>query len=179
LSGTTGHGRCPRYDPDVARIPDLGSRGEGWVLLQSVLLIAIPVAAWQASLTEVAETPTILLGRQVGAGLLVGALALIGVSLWLLRRASALSALPRPLDAGALVDVGPYRFIRHPIYAGLIVAGVAIALIRVSPVVAVLTAVLAVVLDLKRRREEAWLMAHYPAYAAYRSRTRALVPFLY
>jgi protein-S-isoprenylcysteine O-methyltransferase Ste14 len=33
--------------------------------------------------------------------------------------------------------------------------------------------------DLKARREEAWLLAAYPAYAAYRVRVRKLVPFIY
>lgn len=40
-------------------------------------------------------------------------------------------------------------------------------------------ALLAIVLDLKRRREEAWLAARYPGYGAYRARTKALIPFLY
>ena len=33
--------------------------------------------------------------------------------------------------------------------------------------------------DLKARREEAWLVAAYPAYAAYRARVRKLVPFIH
>ena len=33
--------------------------------------------------------------------------------------------------------------------------------------------------DLEARREEAWLAARHPDYAAYRTRTRKFVPFLY
>jgi protein-S-isoprenylcysteine O-methyltransferase Ste14 len=33
--------------------------------------------------------------------------------------------------------------------------------------------------DLKARREEAWLLAAYPGYAAYRRRVRKLFPFVY
>jgi len=33
--------------------------------------------------------------------------------------------------------------------------------------------------DLKSRREEAWLVAAYPGYAAYRARVRKLIPFVY
>jgi protein-S-isoprenylcysteine O-methyltransferase Ste14 len=35
------------------------------------------------------------------------------------------------------------------------------------------------VLDIKRRREEAWLVERYPGYTAYLARTKALLPFLY
>ena len=96
-----------------------------------------------------------------------------------MRQGRAFTALPRPLETGSLVESGPYRFIRHPIYAGLVVAGVGVAILRLSPIVAVLTALLFVVLDLKRRREEAWLVDRYGEYAAYRRRSRALIPFLY
>jgi protein-S-isoprenylcysteine O-methyltransferase Ste14 len=38
---------------------------------------------------------------------------------------------------------------------------------------------LAVWMDLKARREEAWLLARYPGYAAYRARSRRFVPRIY
>ena len=163
----------------MSRIPALGPRGEGWVALQAVLLVAIPVAAWLASMTPLVETPAIALAREIGAAALLAAVAIIGVSLGYLRGARALSALPRPLETAELVEAGPYRFVRHPIYGGLVLAGIAVALIRASLPVALLTLALAVVLDVKRRREEAWLVDRYPGYVDYRARTRALIPFLY
>ena len=36
-----------------------------------------------------------------------------------------------------------------------------------------------VLLDIKSRREEAWLLARFPAYADYRRRVRKLIPFIY
>ena len=38
---------------------------------------------------------------------------------------------------------------------------------------------LSVFLDLKSRREESWLLARFPTYAAYRRRVRKLIPFIY
>jgi protein-S-isoprenylcysteine O-methyltransferase Ste14 len=163
----------------MTRLPSLGPRGEGWVLLQAVLLVAIPLAAWQAAMTEQPGLADQDLVRRAGGILLIAGLGVIGASVWSLNRGRALSALPHPLETATLVESGPYRFVRHPIYSGLILAGIGAALIRLSPIVGVLTLILAVVLDLKRRREEAWLQERYPAYAAYRSRTRALIPFLY
>lgn len=161
------------------RLPSLGPRGEGWVALQSVFLIAIPVAAWWASMTQVDDPAAVAVVRPVGTVALLAGLAVIVVSGAWLQRSRALSALPRPLDRSELVQTGPYRFVRHPIYGGLILAASGVALIRVSLLIAALTVGLAVVLDLKRRREEAWLLERYPEYAAYRTRTKALVPNLY
>jgi protein-S-isoprenylcysteine O-methyltransferase Ste14 len=167
------------YDPTVSRIPALGPRGEGWLILQVVVLLAIPLAAWRASPAAVVETPAIAIDRQVGVVLLLGGLGLIGWSSAFLQTRRALSALPRPLASASLVQSGPYRVIRHPIYVGLILASAGVALVRVSVLVAILTVALVVVLDLKRRREEAWLLERFPEYAAYRAGTKALVPFVY
>ena len=52
-------------------------------------------------------------------------------------------------------------------------------LIAASPVTLAMAAVLFVFFDLKSRREEAWLLDRYPAYADYRARTRRLIPLVY
>ena len=164
----------------MARIPTLGPRGEGWFLLQVLLLLAISVATWQAPGPGAGtDTVAVAAGRALGAFVGLAALALVGLGIAFLQRGQALSALPRPLETGSLVAAGPYRLVRHPIYSGLILGALGIALVRMSVVVAVLAIALAVVLDLKRRREEAWLVGRYPGYAAYMTRTRAFVPFLY
>ena len=78
-----------------------------------------------------------------------------------------------------LVDTGAYRLVRHPIYGGLIVAAAGWGLATASPVAIVGAGVLLVFFDLKSRREEAWLAGQFEGYAAYRSRTRKLLPGLY
>lgn len=109
---------------------------------------------------------------------MVGAV-LLGSGIAELRRARALTAVPHPRPEAELVERGAYRFVRHPIYGGLILGAVGLAVITPWPGTFAAVAVLAVVLDLKRRREEAWLLDHFPGYAAYRARTKALVPLLY
>ena len=78
-----------------------------------------------------------------------------------------------------MAETGPYRWVRHPLYLGLIVAGLGTASSRTSLVSLAATIGLAIVLDLKRRREEAWLVERFPGYEAYRRRTKALIPFVY
>ena len=72
-----------------------------------------------------------------------------------------------------------YALVRHPIYGGLIAAAVGWASISASLLALLLAVLLAVFLDLKSRREEAWLMDHYAGYPAYLGRTRRFFPYLY
>jgi protein-S-isoprenylcysteine O-methyltransferase Ste14 len=53
------------------------------------------------------------------------------------------------------------------------------SLLTASLAALVLTAVLAVLLDLKARREEAWLRERYRVYAAYAEQTSRFVPGVY
>ena len=77
-----------------------------------------------------------------------------------------------------VVDTGPYRLVRHPIYTGFIVmyAGMAILCTTVLAVVAV--SVIALGLWLKARVEEQFLVEELGAvvYGAYKARTPMLVP---
>jgi protein-S-isoprenylcysteine O-methyltransferase Ste14 len=82
-------------------------------------------------------------------------------------------------QARDVVDRGPYRWVRHPLYAGEIVSslGVAIATNSVTAVVAWL--VLCALQAYRALREEQVLLAALPAYRDYRSRTAALLPGLF
>jgi protein-S-isoprenylcysteine O-methyltransferase Ste14 len=158
----------------MSRLPSLGPNGEGWVVIQLLLLAAVAVAGqagpvWNGTARSVT---TVLGGTLVGAG---GILAARG--LFDLRR--ALTALPRPIANGELVERGAYRLARHPIYGGIILGALGYALVTASPAAILAAALLLGFFDLKSRREEAWLVDHYPGYAAYRERTRRLLPWLY
>ncbi len=110
--------------------------------------------------------------------------ALLLVAGWLVYRGiddlgSNLTAVPAPVADATLVEHGIYRRVRHPIYAGVIGLGVGWAFFVGSPAALVVALILAAWLDLKSRREEVWLLAHHPGYAAYRRRTQRFVPGLY
>jgi protein-S-isoprenylcysteine O-methyltransferase Ste14 len=77
------------------------------------------------------------------------------------------------------VESGIYARVRHPIYAGVIAGAFGWGLVAVSGAALAVAVLLAVWLDLKSRREEAWLLAHHAGYAAYRTRTRRFVPSVY
>jgi protein-S-isoprenylcysteine O-methyltransferase Ste14 len=76
-----------------------------------------------------------------------------------------------------LIQRGPYRAVRHPIYTGLILAfaGTALAIGEWRALLAVV--ILGVSFWFKLRMEERWLGEQFgEVYARYRARTKALVP---
>jgi protein-S-isoprenylcysteine O-methyltransferase Ste14 len=106
------------------------------------------------------------------AGLLLGAWAVLDLG-------QSVSPLPRPKNERPLVVDGAYRHLRHPVYAGLIMSAVGWGLLTTSIVALVASLALIVLLDLKARREEAWLREHYAGYAEYARRVRRFVPGIY
>ena len=76
-----------------------------------------------------------------------------------------------------LVVRGPYRFVRHPIYAGFLAAMLATA-ITIGTLASYLAVAVGLVAFLLRIRiEEGLMLSQFPdAYRAYRRQTPALVP---
>ena len=81
-------------------------------------------------------------------------------------------------EAHHIVDTGPYRLVRHPIYTGFIVVYVGLALLCGNWLGWLALAVLICGLWLKARAEEQFLIEELgtPAYIDYRARTPMFVP---
>ena len=77
-----------------------------------------------------------------------------------------------------ILDTGPYRLVRHPIYTGFIVIYAGLAILCASVVALVGFAVIAVGLWIKARLEEQFLSEELgaTAYGSYKARTPMLVP---
>jgi protein-S-isoprenylcysteine O-methyltransferase Ste14 len=112
-----------------------------------------------------------------GAGLCVSGLAVAIWSRWTL--AGNWSATVTFKKEHELVERGPYRFVRHPIYTGILMmcAGSALSMGRVGPFIGVLF--LTWGFWIKLRQEEELLIRHFPIeYPSYRTRVKALVPWV-
>jgi protein-S-isoprenylcysteine O-methyltransferase Ste14 len=167
----------PGPDDLGERLPALGARGGGWVIGQMVLIFLVGVVSYPSF---DALPPSSAFGWVSFAAGVV----LVVIGAWLAYRGidalgPNLTAFPAPSSSSELVVTGPYERIRHPIYAGVILLTVGWAFLVVSPAALVVAALLAVWLDLKSRREEAWLYRRFPGYEAYRARTWRFIPGVY
>jgi protein-S-isoprenylcysteine O-methyltransferase Ste14 len=79
-----------------------------------------------------------------------------------------------------LVVRGAYKFIRHPLYASIAFLGLGIFLKRVTVLTSVLAAVVLVSVYLTAKIEEREMLAKFGnEYAAYRTKTKMFVPFVF
>lgn len=156
-------------------LPSLGPRGEGWVVVQVVLLVLVAVSGFVAG--GVWTGTLAALTGLLGLVLMVAGALLLGRGLLDLGR--SLTPLPYPRDDAQLVDRGIYALARHPIYGGLMVTATGWGLIAASLAGVILAAGLAAFFALKSRREEQWLRERFPGYPAYASRTKRFIPWLY
>jgi protein-S-isoprenylcysteine O-methyltransferase Ste14 len=147
-------------------IPELGPRGEGWVIGQVafaavVILAGIAGPGW----FDVAAHFFLVIGIAIA---ILGSVVLVAGVVGLGR---SLTPFPKPSERSTLRIRGAYRVVRHPIYGGFVLIALGWSLMS-SPLALCATAFLAVLLDLKSRREESMLAARYPDYEGYRRQVR-------
>jgi protein-S-isoprenylcysteine O-methyltransferase Ste14 len=84
--------------------------------------------------------------------------------------------LPEPRSNARLVMTGPYAYVRHPLYSGLMLFGLGCAIGWATPWHWLALVGLLAVLSAKARREETLLAARFAEYAAYAQGTPRFVP---
>jgi len=144
-------------------------KGAGWVAAQFALIAAVlalgAVPPRWPGWVQLLGVPLLLAG---------GAAAV-----WAARTlGSSLTPFPRPRPEGELVETGPYRLVRHPIYGAGVLFFLGYGLWASVPATAGV-AVLALLWWLKAGVEERHLTARFAGYEDYRRRVRRrLLPFL-
>ena len=114
-------------------------------------------------------------GRQLAADSLV--LAGVAWSVWSIHSLGTnLSVLAQARD---VADRGPYRWVRHPLYAGEIVSTLGLTIASWSPTAISLWLALCAMQGYRAMREEQVLLRALPGYRAYRARTAALLPGIF
>uniref|UniRef100_A0A7C2NU80 Isoprenylcysteine carboxylmethyltransferase family protein n=1 Tax=Thermoanaerobaculum aquaticum TaxID=1312852 RepID=A0A7C2NU80_9BACT len=152
---------------------NLASRGLAWALVQiPVLVVAayLPVSTGRWPDDE-------LLVSFLGAALVISGLGVVIVAALKLGR--SLTPLPVPKPDATLQVGGLYRIVRHPIYAGAVMAVLGWSLWWCSWPGVLWTLVVFAFFDRKAAYEERWLLVRYPDYQQYRQRTAKFFPFVY
>jgi len=155
----TGHGRLTQF--------------AGWrvgIVVVVLLLLRLRVLKGHASI-----------GNPVlqGVGLAVFALGL-GLAVWARRYLGRNWGMPMSEKSDPeLVRTGPYRFVRHPIYSGIILGMVGTA-VAVSVYWLVAVALLGLYFVYSAVVEERTMTKRFPgAYPEYKRSTKMLIPFVF
>jgi protein-S-isoprenylcysteine O-methyltransferase Ste14 len=107
------------------------------------------------------------------SGLFLAISGLFGLS-W-----HSFSVFPEPKTKGRLITDGIFSFIRHPMYAGvLVVVGTLVIQFFTVPRLICLL-ILAAVFILKIVDEEVFLSKRFSEYADYQQKTNRLIPFIW
>jgi protein-S-isoprenylcysteine O-methyltransferase Ste14 len=118
-------------------------------------------------------TLPVALGRAARVAEWVGIIVMVVAAAALGR---GLTAAPLPNSHAKLRTGGLYRFVRHPIYTGLLLFAVASTTLSGSVWVVVASAALVLLINTKARWEERHLAQRFPEYAAYAARTHRFIP---
>lgn len=126
----------------------------------------------------------LVLGTRFGTpGLIDGGLAALGVSVavwaWVTMGWTRLRVMPDPRHDAVLIDWGPYRWIRHPMYSGLLLFTLGLIVHDGGPRRWLLFGLLAAVLVAKATIEERILCESLPGYPGYRRRTGFFFPQIF
>eukprot|EP00890_Picochlorum_soloecismus_P006326 jgi/Picsp_1/6695/NSC_04037-R1_isoprenylcysteine carboxyl methyltransferase len=147
----------------------LGQRGESFFVLQSVLMALVVFPP--GGLKEIVDV--------VGWSILLLGLAIItagSVSL-----GDNLTPLPKPRESGhSLVTDGMYKYVRHPMYGGVILGSLGLGMATGDETRLFLALLLFFALDKKASYEEGFLVEKYGnEYEEYRKKAKKLLPWIY
>lgn len=142
--------------------------------LASYTLVAIQFAC----LLAIALTGPLLARNLVLLVVEVAAL-LLGVWAILAVRIDNVNVLPDPRREAVLVQTGPYRWIRHPMYTALLLGTLALVLDWPSALRWGLWIVLLIDLIIKLHYEERMLLEHFGGYRTYMAASKRLIPYVY
>jgi protein-S-isoprenylcysteine O-methyltransferase Ste14 len=150
------------------------SRGELYVVLQAILLIALFFGP-----KDIFGLPTMLNQTLWWIGQILFYSGIV-IAIWAaILLGPNLTPLPKPKPSGEFIQSGLYRFVRHPIYFGVILVCFGWAGIVQTLYTLVLAIILLIFFDLKSRQEEIWLTEKFSEYDVYKQNTKKLIPFLY
>jgi protein-S-isoprenylcysteine O-methyltransferase Ste14 len=146
--------------------------------LVAILLITRHLATVDATRLDIVN-PWLLILSITGIVLYVAGFLLMTWALISLRSNYQLGG-STPRDTDQLVIVGPYRLVRHPMYAAALYISLGLALLTQSlACFAVFCIYLGLILQLVPLEEKGLQGAYGSQYIAYRQKVRKLIPFVF
>jgi protein-S-isoprenylcysteine O-methyltransferase Ste14 len=123
--------------------------------------------------------PAFLSGQAPAGAWVLSAIGVV-VGVWAVstNRPGNFNIRPSPRAGASLIQQGPYRWIRHPMYTAVMACGTAAAWASSGWLAWLTLGALVAVLVTKAVLEERWMLMAHPGYAAYRQKTRWFLPWI-
>lgn len=168
-------GRSRSYRKRAVATP--GSWADFITYPEPFLLFAVTLSLW--ILHEPATVPATVELARVGVGVVI-ALTALAIQLWSIRAFPTVAVGHYVLPEQQLINKGPYAYVRHPIYALVILIWVSVAIGFASLVAGLITVGYVIpAYVIYSRSEEKMMLEHFgDAYRAYRRNTGAFFPRL-
>ena len=141
-----------------------------YVVIQFVLLICYFLVFNQ----KAGGTP---LWMQIISGLMIAAGTVL-VILPILQLNKFISVFPTPVNGAQLITNGAFKFVRHPIYAGIILGGAGLALMMNNFIQLLIVILLYLLFEVKSDYEERQLSKVFKDYNDYKKHTFKFFPGL-
>ena len=154
-----------------------GSHGEWYVVGQFVLIVLVFFGPRSLPGIPVLKPALTWLSSITGGLLFLSGILLLLAAIF--RLGSNITAVPYPKEQGTLVETGPYRLVRHPMYCGVILIAFGWTFLVHGWLTLGYAIILLIFFDLKSRLEERWLMEKFPDYSTYQKQVRKLIPLIY
>jgi protein-S-isoprenylcysteine O-methyltransferase Ste14 len=89
------------------------------------------------------------------------------------------SPFPSPKKTNILIRHGAYKYIRHPIYSGLIIISLSFLLSKFIFIPTIVFFLFVILTNIKADLEENLMIDKYPEYKEYRKLVQKYVPYFY
>ena len=143
-------------------------KGKFLLYAQIFLLLAL---FYFDSLTKVFTYPPATIIFAVGLLLAIWSFYNLGLDTY--------TPFPEPKREGKHVQTGAYAYARHPMYAGIMLLGLALILANPNFLSTIIYLLLIYVLDAKATVEEVYLQKMHPTYKTYSQKTKKFIPYIY
>lgn len=111
-------------------------------------------------------------------GLFFAIVGLLAIALAMLQLNKNLTPFPTPKDSGTLIQTGIFKFVRHPIYSGIILATLGFGVQDSNAWKIAIGLCLWVLFHFKSTYEESLLERQFDQYSNYKKATGRFFPFV-
>ncbi len=112
----------------------------------------------------------------LGVALFIVGSSIAAMAIWQLRH--SISPFPSPKKSAQLINNGVFRWMRHPIYTGILFVALAYTLLTGSVWRVLVTIALFILFHFKARHEERLLMRKFETYTNYMTKSGRFLPKL-